>query len=86
MARKNLRHEQESLRPWTIFGFRGELLEHAASPTPFQAGERTVAAPLPAAVAHQLANEVEEGPPKPVSEVQRAQGGQPRRRRSRASG
>jgi hypothetical protein len=76
VARKNLRHEQESQRPWAICGVRGELLKHAASPTPFQARERTVAVPLPAAVADQLADEFDEGPPQPVREVQRAQGGQ----------
>ena len=75
MAEENLWDEEESQRPWPIGGVGGELLEHAASPTASQARERAVAAPL-AAVADQLANELEERTPQPRREVQRAEGWQ----------
>ena len=74
MAEENLWDEEESQRSWPIRGVGGELLEHAASPTASQARERAVAAPL-AAVADQLADELEERTPQPRREVQRAEGG-----------
>ena len=75
MARENLRDKEQSRRSWPIYGVGGELLEHAASPTAFQARERTVAAPPAAALADQLADELEERPPQSRREVQRAEGG-----------
>jgi hypothetical protein len=76
VAEENLRDEEESQRPWPIGGVGGELLEHAASPTASQARERTVAAPLPVAVADQLADELEEPSPQARREVERAEGWQ----------
>ena len=76
MARNNLRDEEESQRAWPICCVGGELLEHAASPTASHARKPTVAAPLLAAVADQLADELEERTPQSRREVQRAKGGQ----------
>src|SRR5204862_1503441 len=76
VARENLRDEEESQCSRPIYGVGGELLEHAASPAASQARERTVAPPLAAAVADQLADEFEERPPQSRREVQRAEGGQ----------
>ena len=75
MARENLCDEEESQRSWPICCVGGELLEHVAAPTASQTRERTVAAPLPVAVADQLAHELEERPPQPGREMQCAEGG-----------
>ena len=75
MAEENLWDEEESQRSWPIGGVGGELLEHAASPTASQARNPTVAAPLAAAVADQLADELEERTPQSRREVHRAEGG-----------
>jgi hypothetical protein len=76
VARENRRDEEKSLRPWSIRGVGGKLLEYAAPPTASQARERTVAAPPPAAVADELADELEERPPQARREMQRAERGQ----------
>jgi hypothetical protein len=73
VAKENLRDEKESRRARPIRHVGGEFLEHAAPPTASEARERTVAAPLPAAVADELADELEERPPQARREMQRAE-------------